>query len=275
MDILRIDASDVGLSTSDGHPWKPALDRWLTRVPAGHPVTILVHGYRYAPGHAVHDPHALIYSLKPPKARRRAVSWPAHLGGHVIAFGWPARGTIWQASRAARDAGRALSALAGRIGAGGRQVSFVSHSLGARTVLTALAELRPGVAHAAILMTAAAFADEAHAACSGEGASACRVLNVTTRENMLFDLAFAAASGRPFARTVAQGLHDAPPDWTDIRIDCVRTRRRLASFGWPIRSPARRVCHWSGYLRPGLFPIYRAFLGGRLGPARLKAILPS
>jgi hypothetical protein len=274
MDILRIDASDAGLEGPGGLGWKAALGGWLQGVPQDATVTILVHGYRYAPGHDIHDPHDLIYALKPSGQRPRAISWPAHLGGHVIAFGWPARGSIWRASREARIAGQALAAVAGRVGISGRRVAFVAHSLGARAVTSALSLLPGGVAEAAILMTAAVFVDEARAALRTEGGAGCRVLNVTTRENLLFDLLFAIACARPFARTIAQGMRDAPTNWIDLRIDCRDTRRRLGAFGWPIRPPVRRICHWSAYLRPGLFPIYRAFLSGRLSPARLSAMSP-
>lgn len=272
MDILRIDCGPGGLHAQGGGSWKARLDDWLDQRPAAARVTILVHGYRYLPGHRLHDPHGLIYSRKAPVGRPRVVSWPQHLGGHVVAFGWPARGSIWQASHEARIAGHALAALAGEVTRLGHPASFVAHSLGCRAVLTALSHLPASAGIRAILMTPAAFPFEAASALSGQ--QGVEVLNVTTRENLLFDWLFSTATGRPGRRTLAQGLLDAPAGWTDLAIDCPEARGRLSAHGWAIKPPQRRICHWSPYLRPGLFPIYRAFLAGHLTPARLAAILP-
>jgi hypothetical protein len=121
-------------------------------------------------------------------------------------------------------------------------------------------------------MTPAAFPVEALSALSSK--QGVEVLNVITGENLLFDWLFSTATGQPGRRTLAQGLLDAPPGWTDLPIDCPEARRRLSAHGWPIKPPQRRICHWSPYLRPGLFPIYRAFLDRQLTRARLAAILP-
>jgi hypothetical protein len=45
----------------------------------GRPVTILIHGYRFCPSSAAHDPHRHILSLTPRRDCWKAVSWPRHL----------------------------------------------------------------------------------------------------------------------------------------------------------------------------------------------------
>jgi hypothetical protein len=46
----------------------------------------------------------------------------------------------------------------------------------------------------------------------------------------------------------------------DLRIDAASTRAALAELGLRIRPPATRICHWSAYMRPGLFAVYRRML---------------
>ena len=60
-----------------------------------------------------------------------------------------------------------------------------------------------------------------------------------------------------FDLTLGAGL-DAPNAVT-LQIDHPRHRDGLRDLGFPTAPPVRRVCHWSAYMRPGLFPLYRAF----------------
>jgi len=277
MSVFRINADHNGLRCRDARPVGAALDRWLSASTPGAPVTIMVHGYRYAPGVQGHDPHDLIYAETAVSSHQRAVSWPLHLSrgdtkAPIIAFGWPARGNLWRAAGEADQAGRALAALVGRLARAGRQVRFICHSLGAQAVLTAISELPGSSVEQAILMVPAVATSKTRSAIASPAGQTCRFLNVTTHENLVFDLTFRALSGM-LERTIAQGLRDAPCNWVDLRIDHVRSRRRLAALGYPIAAPARKVCHWSPYLRAGMFPIYRAFLAGRLSPAILKSVM--
>jgi hypothetical protein len=95
------------------------------------------------------------------------------------------------------------------------------------------------------------------------------VFNVTSRENDLFDaLLMAAMPGRGLP--LGRGLGAPGRNWIDIPIDRAATRSALAGLGFPIPTPDRRFCHWSGYLRPGLFPLYAALLADRAAlPLRL------
>jgi pimeloyl-ACP methyl ester carboxylesterase len=267
----------------------------LRALPEGAPVIVMVHGYKYAPGHATRCPHAHILSLQP-RAAARAMSWPRHLGfgrgdgaeGLCIAFGWTASGAVWSAHAEAARAGRALAAV---IAAVRREhpvpVQIMGHSLGARVALAAFAHLPEGAIGRAVLLAAAETRDGAEAALAAPAGLGAEIVNVCTRENMVFDLLFRAAihPHRPFARALGAGLGRADPRWLDLGIDDPATRAHLAGEGFRIPPPARAVCHWSAYLRPGLFPLYRALLREglplsalRSGPAAQDAIrapLPS
>jgi hypothetical protein len=108
-----------------GKLWSPAdrdpdgLWRALEALAPGRPVPILVHGFRYAPGAARDDPHRLILSPGPVRARG-VPSWPRHLGfrgqageGHDLAG--PGRGGAGRAGAGGADQAdrRAVAGTAG------------------------------------------------------------------------------------------------------------------------------------------------------------------
>jgi len=247
----------------------------LSAIPAGAPVIVLIHGYKFSPSGPT-TPHEHILSLSPTSRCRKAISWPRHLGfgksdpdeGLCIALGWEARGTIWSARRAAIGAGQALAGLIDQID---RPVHIVAHSLGTRVALSALSEIRAGRIGRMVLLAAAEMQDAAQAALGAPGARGIDVLNVTSRENDLFDAAYETLV-RPGSsvRTLGAGLPRPDPRWLDVQIDCPTTLDLLRDMGFVIGASDRRICHWSAYLRPGLFKFYSAFLRE---PARLPLAL--
>lgn len=253
----------------------------------GEPIVILIHGYKFSPfqRRAKNSPHDHILSLTPSEKGRRAISWPRHLGfgrggeneGLCIAFGWHAQGALWQARREAAQAGRALARLVDRLGAR-NPVHIVAHSLGARVALAALPALNSGRIARIILMAPAAFQSEAHTALGAPAARRVEILNVASRENDLFDAAFEALIKTPDRkdRALGSGLGYKDQRWLDIQIDNPQTLDRLATMGFRIAPPGKRICHWSSYLRPGLFAFYAAFLRRpeRLPLATLALHLP-
>lgn len=274
MPLVRINA--CGDRPEPGDDLAPA----LAALPARAPVIVLVHGYKYAPGHAARCPHRHILSLQP-RPTARAMSWPRHLGfgrgdgdeGLCIAFGWRATGPVWNAHAEALRAGRALAAVI----AGIRQmhpvpVQVVCHSLGARVALAAFPHLPEGAIGRALLLAAAETRAGAEAALATPAGRGAEIVNVCSRENTVFDLLFRAAihPHRPFARALGAGLGRADARWLDLRIDDAAVRDHLARRGFRIPPPARAVCHWSAYLRPGLFPLYRALLREGLPLAALR-----
>jgi pimeloyl-ACP methyl ester carboxylesterase len=252
----------------------------LRALPDGAPVIALVHGYKYTPGHPRRCPHDHILSLNPCRTPR-AMSWPRHLGfgrgdpdeGLCIAFGWNASGSLWTAHAEADRAGRALAEVIGTV----RRLRpapahVVAHSLGARVALGAFAHLPEDAIGRALLLAGAETRAAAEAALATPAGRTAEIVNVRTRENTLFDLLFRTAihPHRPCARTLGAGLGRDDRRWLDLRIDCPATRARLALRGFRIPPPARAVCHWSAYLRPGLFPLYRALLRDALPLAMLR-----
>ncbi|WP_126976032.1 alpha/beta hydrolase [Frigidibacter oleivorans] len=254
------------------------------RLAPGAPVTVMIHGFRFSPFSAPHSPHEHILSLDPAEPCARVPSWPRHLGfgrdpaaGLAVAFGWHARGTLWQAWAEAPRAGAALAALIGmlRRALPDRPVDIVAHSLGARVALAALPLLASGDVGRMVLMTAADLRARAAAAIDTPAGRAALVLNVTTRENDLFDAGLELAVAGGLRRGLGHGLPAPRANWIDLQLDHDRTPAALAALGIRLGAPARRICHWSAYLRPGIFALYRGILHDRdrFDAARLRAAL--
>lgn len=246
----------------------------LDDLPPAVPVTVMLHGYKYRPGRPGRCPHSDLLS---PVAGDGAPSWPRHLGvgpDHLgIAFGWDAAGSLWRAWAEAERAGLALARTLETLARQGRRANIVAHSLGARVALAALAQSPPGALRRLILIAPAEFRSTAQAAMGSPAGQAAEVVSVLSRENDLFDalVEWLVAPHRRGARSLGEGLGRGLPNWVDLPMDEDRTRAALAALGHPIAPPARRICHWSGYLRPGLFPLYRAILAGNLPLAALRA----
>lgn len=286
MPLIRLNVSETGLRTPGAASAEAVLSEALDRLPPGSPVVVMIHGYKFSPRRRQHTPHRHILALRPGIDDPRVVSWPRHLGfgkgdpneGLAIAFGWEARRTIWQAYAEAGRAGRALAELIETIDARGARANIIAHSLGARVALAALPHLRRGAVRRAVLLSAAEFTSSAQSALDSPAGRWAEIINITSGENTLFDLLLHGfvRPHRPFDRPVGAGLGGVAPNWLDMRIDRPDTRDALAGLGFRIPAPERRVCHWSGYLRPGMFALHRALIRQpeRTAIARLRAVLP-
>lgn len=263
-------------------PLPPALGTLAASLPQGAPVVVMVHGYRFSPVSPAHDPHRHILSLSPSEDARRAVPWPRALGftqdgneGLAVAFGWESRGSLRAAYGSAAMAGAELAGLIDRLAlAARRPVSVIGHSLGARVALAALPRVAPGAAGRIVLLAAAEFRDRAAAAAASPAGMLAEIVNVTSRENDPFDFALELMLRGGRARALGHGLGHARRNWTDIQLDHGETLAGLRRLGFPIATRAARACHWSPYLREGVFPLYRAILDGRLALATLAHALP-
>ncbi|MGQ0566641.1 MAG: hypothetical protein ACT4OK_16455 [Gemmobacter sp.] len=259
------------------------LDRLIATLPPGAPITILLHGYRYNPANATKDPHRSIFAAAPARRDGRTLSWSRRLGltgARIgIGFGWQADGHLWAAHAEAARAGQALSILIkGLRDAGAGPVGLIGHSLGGRVALQALPHLAAGDVGRIVLLSAAEFRGAAEAALSTPAGRTAEVLNVTSRENDLFDKAFELLIGSapgPEGRTLGAGL--SARNAVTLQIDGAQHRAGLRALGFPTAAPMRRICHWSAYMRPGLFPLYRAFLHRpeTLTLSALRAALPA
>lgn len=270
---MRVDMMRDGLRLN-----RAALSAALHALPASAPVVVMIHGYRFAPDAAGNCPHRHIFSLQPPAEDWTAVSWPRHLGdaGLLIGFGWRARGGLIGASQRARDAGRGLAELAAmiRAAAPGRAVHVIAHSLGARVALSALSHAAPGDFDRLILLAGAETRRPARAAMASAAGRAVQVFNITTRENDLFDFLYEWLAGAGLDTAIGQGLRQQVPNWLDVQMDQPATLTALARLGHPLPPAPARICHWSPYLRPGAFGLYRALLAGGLSAQVLRTALP-
>ncbi|WBU57062.1 DUF726 domain-containing protein [Paracoccus sediminicola] len=250
-------------------PLPPQLLRRAASLPAGAPVIVMIHGYRFCPSQPEHDPHRHILGLGPMKpGARRQRSWPRALGLSAegdealgIPFGWPARGRLAAAYRRAGEVGQGLAdRIAALSDSAGRPVHLIGHSLGARVALQALGAARPGSVGRLILMAAAELRPAAEAACDSPAGRRAEIINVTSRENDPFDLGLELLVGRARYRALGQGLSQPRRNWLDLQIDAPDVRDSLSALGFPIGADTARACHWSPYLRDGLFELYRVAL---------------
>jgi pimeloyl-ACP methyl ester carboxylesterase len=273
---LRADVTSHGLVLDEAR-----LERKLAGLPEGAPVVAMIHGWRYGPGLSRDCPHGSILSLDPPPEDRRVISWPRHLRldgneGLAIALGWPARCDPWRAHARAAQAGEALARIAQKVSSlSGRPLHVIAHSMGARVALRALSVAAPGQFGRMILLAAAEARGPTLAALASPAGKACDIINVTTRENDLFDAFFEWGLHLGLRTSIGQGLGRGHPGWHDLWIDQPQTRRVLAQLGHPLAPPPSRICHWSPYLRPGTFSLYRALLDGRLAATDLPLYRPS
>jgi hypothetical protein len=240
----------------------------------------MIHGWRYAPGFARDCPHGSILSLDPAPEDRRAVSWPRHLGldgthGLGIALAWHAKCAPWRAHLRAGWTGAALAGIARLVhGHSGRPIAVIAHSMGARVALSALQDVMPGQIGRLILLAAAETRGRTLSALATPAGRSVEVINVTTRENDLFDACFEWGIHLGLRTSIGQGLGRPHPGWHDLWIDQPRTLAGLAALGHPLADPPRRICHWSPYLRPGTIALYRALLDGRLAARDLPRHRP-
>ena len=279
MPILRINVVGARKLVVDTDLPEVALGRAIAGNVDGASVLIMLHGYRYSPSQPRLSPHNFILQDSPND------SWPHEMGygegtpdqGLCIAFGWEAGGTIWHANREAGRSGLALADLIKQLSAlGAGPVNIMAHSLGARVALAALSHLSPGMIGRMILMTGAELRSTAEAALMTAAGRSVQVLNVISRENDIFDFLYEwlLVPHRLGARALGAGL--TLPHCVTAQIDNPDHLTGLRFLGFPIPITTRRICHWSSYTRPGLFPLYRKFLAssGAIDLADLRISLP-
>lgn len=273
---IRADVGPDGLRFD-----RDRLARKLDLLPTDAPVVVMIHGWRYAPGFARDCPHGSILSLDPAPQDRRAVSWPRHLGldgrtGLGIALGWNAKCDPWRAHRRALACGPALAQIAETVHRqSGRPCQVFAHSMGVRVALAALPHLPAGRISRMILLAAAETRGRALAALDTPAGRTAEFVNVTTRENDLFDAGFEWGIHLGLRTSIGQGLGRTRANWHDLWIDQPQSLRALAALGHPLPDLPRRICHWSPYLRPGTIALYRALIDGRLSALNLPRPTPS
>ncbi|WP_227267375.1 alpha/beta hydrolase family protein [Roseobacter weihaiensis] len=261
MPLLRINATSAGLALHDSP--QSARQRLSAMSCHAGPAIVMVHGYKYTPHLPGRCPHQRILG-------GALHNWPHQLGfepthradGLGIAFGWSARGPLHKVYRRAADLGESLAAVISQLRAHRpeRPVHIVAHSLGCEIALSALGHLPSGSVDRMVLMTGASFARHAERMLGSPAGRTAEVLNVTSRENDLFDAIFERLVPPPTRgdRAIGQGI--AAPNVATIELDCTETLLGLRRLGAQVADPTRRICHWSAYRRPGVMALYNRFL---------------
>ncbi|WP_299703703.1 alpha/beta hydrolase [uncultured Tateyamaria sp.] len=264
MPILRLNAGPEGL-VLHGSP-APALPTLRNAARGNGPIIILIHGFKYDPGTPRFCPHGRIFGHTRHPESAYHTQWPRALGfacGHAdeglaIAFGWRARGNLWRAQRSAWAAGVALAQAIHtiRIVAPRRPIHAITHSMGSEVMFEALHHLPAHAVQRIITITGASYASAVKTAMETPAGRTAELLNVTSRENDVFDAMFEKliAADVPQDRAMGAGINLA--NAVTLQLDCPRTLGALTRFGGHIHMPKRRVCHWSGYTRPGALRFY-------------------
>ena len=281
MPILRLNAGPDGLAL---HRSPAAALATLTTAARGcGPIIVLIHGFKYDPTDPRHCPHDRLFSL----AAQERAQWLRPLGfgcgdlreGLAIAFGWQARGHLWQAQASARTAGFALAHALRRIrtAAPHRPIHVISHSMGSEVIFAALHHLPRDTVKRIITITGASYASTAREAMTTAAGRTAELLNITSRENDLFDLMFERLIAPPAPGDRAMSTDLTLPNSLTLQLDCPRTLGVLSQFGAQIAAPSRRVCHWSGYTRGGALPFYARVIrqADTLPLAALRCALPA
>ncbi|WP_254430435.1 MULTISPECIES: alpha/beta hydrolase [unclassified Ruegeria] len=202
------------------------------------PVIIMTHGYKYRPGNSATCPHRHILALRPRALPDYSPSWPQHLGfgsgftdeGLAVAFGWNARGPLWTAQRRAQSAGRVLADVINKLHRlnPDRPIHFIGHSMGVELAIEALHHISPGALKRIISMTGATYRARVLAALALEAGRRSELINITSRENDLFDFLYEqlVQPPQPGDRSVGAGI-DAENAVT-LQIDCNTTLAHLS-----------------------------------------------
>lgn len=262
MPMIRINSTRDALVLHDNRPARVSAALTNGHCSEG-PVIVMIHGFKYRPGHTKACPHRTIFATD---ATRGAAAWPRHLGfglggseeGLAVAFGWDARGPLGQVHGRAGAAGRQLAGLLAEIRriTPRRPVHILTHSLGSEVAFEALVHLPPGAVGRVLCLTGASFRSTARRAMASPAGRGAELVNVVSRENDLFDCLFEwlVRPPQPGDRVIGHGLEAR--NIVTLQLDHPAHLAALAGLGNPIPPAQRRICHWSGYMLPGVLRLW-------------------
>lgn len=286
----------------------------LGKMEEEQPLVILVHGFLFDPKQAVSNdpketdnPHGRLYHFVEADAREEerhhTTGWPLRLGfdpadvsgrtGLAVAFGWHSQPGFASSllqhfqnfyARAYDYAGQTAWALVNVMHAlsglmPGRRIDLFCHSLGARVVIRAIAQLcehRPALASRlgrVLLLGGAEYAVEAQLMMRrllDLGGALPSFYNFVSRENDVLDLLGEHFGPRGFGNHNVIGHNGLgngrrAEQWIDLRIDCPRLAEWLRPRGFSISGddPASVWDHWHYYTHRPNMALYRSILRER------------
>lgn len=228
------------------------------------PIIVMIHGFKYDPAKPAHDPNRSLFTEDGAWCRTLGVSQPLHetatpsRNATGVAYGWPARGPVWRAVDRARTAGtqlgQALAQMHDR--APQRPIHFLTHSMGAEVAFAALHQMPRNSVGRLITLAPAAYRSTAAAALESDAGKTTEWINVTSRENAVFDVLYERAVCPPQRRDRVIGTGWATPSAATVHLDCKRSLAQLRRHGVDIAPARARICHWSTYTRPGALAFY-------------------
>jgi len=287
----------LGVTSQKGRlfcPGDPASDlrlhlaQALELAPKSAPIVIMIHGYKYHPGHPNSNPHKLLFSHSNTQSTK-LTSWPLGLGfekmttkdGLAIGFAWeglprkdirpkPMLSSFAHVYKQANRAGGHLARILKWIHvlAPGRPVDLIAHSLGARVAFSGLSRLSTRNVDRVILMGGAEYASSLDRYFRHiDRDSDLEVFNITTRQNSFVDFLFECFAPRsnPSDFAIGKGYVGPTSNWLNLNLDDTATLNMLATRGIGI-SRARKlklVDHWGFYARAGVLRFYQQLLRHR------------
>jgi len=245
-------------------------------------LVIMVHGFRYDPMSKGEDnPHDSVFQMW----RKDLIQDNSSFG-----FGWwscPGGKRLWKSYWEAIKSGRwntyryawdlaeeAGIKLAEIIKQSSGPVIILCHSLGTRVVLSAIEHDAKLPINRVVLMNGAELCK--NAIWTANRRKYIRFFNLVVKEDdTLKKFGALFAPGDLYAVTIGQaGLGTkAPPNWTDIDMDSVKTKTWTENRGWPNvegNNPNGYFDHWWTSKHPGNWPLIRLLLfNGDILPLRL------
>lgn len=258
MPLLRINATPIGPALHDSP--QCTLHRLARLAKGSGPVIIMIHGFKYDPMNRKHCPHQKLFCATSDDAWPRALGFGVETenSGLGIAFGWSARGSLQQVHMRAREDAEDLARLIRLIIhiAPHRRIHAITHSLGSEVLLNVLPMIPAFSLNRAVLLTGASYAAYADRMLATPAGRTAEVLNITARENDLFDMGFKrlVPPEQPGDSMIGRGLRAR--NAITLQLDCQKTLEALTDLGFVIAPSRSPISHWSTYARAGALEFY-------------------
>lgn len=132
--------------------------------------------------------------------------------------------------------------------------------MGIEPAFAALQHLPAGSVHRILSLTGACYQSVALSALATPAGKVAEFINITSRENDLFDFLFERLITPPIRGDRALGAGIDASNAVTLQLDCTNTLTQLTRLGASIAPPTRKICHWSTYMRPGALAFYADLL---------------